>query len=162
MGIFERPLFCLSHMVFNWWRKYIKRKLKVGWQESEWIPPSQSKTALCMRAQLCLTLCEPMDCSLWVFSVHGILQARMLQWVAVSSSRGSYQSRNRIHISCVGRKILYHWATWGALGVSAEKGWKPLMGKQWSLSRAKCPRADVHSLMCMCPGDLVEAQILLQ
>ena len=38
--------------------------------------------------QLCLTLCDPMDCSLPSSSVHGILQARVLEWVAISFSRG--------------------------------------------------------------------------
>ena len=47
---------------------------------------------LCMHAkspQLCLTVCDPMDCSLPGSSVHGILQARTLEWVAMPSSRGS-------------------------------------------------------------------------
>ena len=39
-------------------------------------------------AQSCLTLCDPMDCSLPVFSIHGILQARILEWVTISFSRG--------------------------------------------------------------------------
>ena len=39
--------------------------------------------------QLCLTLCDPMDCSLPGSSVHGILQARILEWLAISYSRGS-------------------------------------------------------------------------
>ena len=42
-------------------------------------------------AQLCLTLCDPMDCNPPGSSIHGILQARILEWVAVSSSRGSSQ-----------------------------------------------------------------------
>ena len=46
---------------------------------------------MCVRvrsvAQLCPILCDPMDCSLPAFSVHGILQARMLEWVAISYSR---------------------------------------------------------------------------
>ena len=42
---------------------------------------------MCMHAQLCLTLCNPMDCSLLGSSVHGIFQARILEWVAISSSR---------------------------------------------------------------------------
>ena len=41
--------------------------------------------------QSCLTLCDPMDCSPPGSSVHGILQARLLEWVAISSSRGSSQ-----------------------------------------------------------------------
>ena len=40
-------------------------------------------------AQSCPTLCDPMDCSLPGFSVHGIFQARVLEWVAISFSRGS-------------------------------------------------------------------------
>ena len=40
-------------------------------------------------AQLCPTLCDPMDCSLPGFSLHGILQRRVLEWVAISFSRGS-------------------------------------------------------------------------
>ena len=52
----------------------------------------------CSVAQLSLTLCSPMDCSPSGFSVHGILQARILEWGAISSSRGSSQSRDWTHI----------------------------------------------------------------
>ena len=45
-------------------------------------------------AQSCLTLCDPMDYSLPSFSVHGILQARILEWVAIPFSRGSSRARN--------------------------------------------------------------------
>ena len=45
--------------------------------------------------QLCLTLCHPMNCSPPGSSVQGILQARMLEWVTVLSSRGSFQSRDK-------------------------------------------------------------------
>ena len=45
-------------------------------------------------AFLCPTLCEPMDCNQPDSSVHGILQARILEWLAVSFSRGSSQPRN--------------------------------------------------------------------
>ena len=47
-------------------------------------------------AQSCLTLCDPMD-----YTVHAILQARILEWVAVTSSRGSSQPRDRTQVSCV-------------------------------------------------------------
>ena len=57
-------------------------------------------------AQLCLTLCDPMDCSLSGSSVHGILQARILEWVAISFSRGSSQPRDRTQVSCIaGRRF---------------------------------------------------------
>ena len=51
-------------------------------------------------SQSCLILCDPMDCSLSGSSVHGIFQARILQWVAISSSRGSSQPRDGTRISC--------------------------------------------------------------
>ena len=51
--------------------------------------------------QLCPTLRDPMDCSLPGSSVHGILQATILQWVAMLSSRGCSRPRDQTHISCV-------------------------------------------------------------
>ena len=62
-------------------------------------------------AQPCPTLCDPMDCSLPGASVHGISQARILEWVAVSFSRGSSRPRDRTCISFIGKWILYRWAT---------------------------------------------------
>ena len=65
-----------------------------------------------------LTLCYPMDCSLPGSSVHGVLQERILEWVAMSSSRGSSQSRDWIHIPfvfCIGRQVLYHLCHLGRL-----------------------------------------------
>ena len=51
---------------------------------------------------------DPMNCGPPGFSVHRIIQARILDWVAISSSRGSSQSRDQTCISCFGRQILYH------------------------------------------------------
>ena len=66
----------------------------------------------CMLSRfICLTLCDPMDCSLPGSSVHGILQARTLEWVALPSSRGSSQPRDQSRVSqvsCIGRRVLYH------------------------------------------------------
>ena len=62
-------------------------------------------------AKTCPTVCHPMDCSPPRSSVHGILQARILEW-------GSSQPRDSTRISCIsciGRQILYHSATWEAL-----------------------------------------------
>ena len=66
---------------------------------------------ICAPAQPCPTLCDPMDCSPPGSSVHGIFQSRILEWVAISFSKGSSPPRDGIHISCIGRWILYHWAT---------------------------------------------------
>ena len=52
-------------------------------------------------AQLCLTFCDPMDCSLPGSSVHEIFQARVLEWGAVSFSRRSSQPRDRTWVSCI-------------------------------------------------------------
>ena len=51
-------------------------------------------------AQSCRTLCDPMDCSPPGSSVHGISQARILEWVAMSCTRGSPQPRDRTQVSC--------------------------------------------------------------
>ena len=66
----------------------------------------------CLHAQSSLTLSNPMDCSLPVYSVHGISQARILEWVPISSSRGSSWSRDQIGVFCVGRWILHYCTTW--------------------------------------------------
>ena len=52
-----------------------------------------------------------MDSSPPGFTVHEISQARMLEWDAISFSRGSSPVKDGICISCIGRRILYHWAT---------------------------------------------------
>ena len=65
----------------------------------------------CLVTKLCLTLCDPMDCSLPGSSVHGILQARIMERVTISFSRGSSRSRDRTHVSCIGKWFPYHWAT---------------------------------------------------
>ena len=59
--------------------------------------------------QLCLTVCNTIDCSLPGSSVNGISQTRIMEWVAISSSRGSSQPRDLRLLHC--RWILYHWAT---------------------------------------------------
>ena len=73
---------------------------------------------ICVCAQSCPTLCGLMDCSLQGSPVHGIFQARILEWVAIFSSRGSFQPRDRTLVSLVsyiGRWILYHCTPWEAL-----------------------------------------------
>ena len=56
----------------------------------------------------CLTLCDHMDCSPPGSTVHGILKARILEWVAISSSRGYSCPRDQTHVSYIGKQILYH------------------------------------------------------
>ena len=61
-------------------------------------------------AQSCPTLCDPMDYSLPGFSVHGIFQVRVLEWVAISFSRGSSWPRDRTRVSCIVGRRFTHWA----------------------------------------------------
>ena len=61
-------------------------------------------------AQSCLSLCDPMDCSPTGFSVHGILQARILEWVAIPFSRGSSWPRDQTLVSCVAGRFFTTWA----------------------------------------------------
>ena len=61
--------------------------------------------------QSCPTLCDPMDCSLSGSSIHGIFQARVLEWIVISFSRGSSQSRNRTWVSCIAGRCFTIWAT---------------------------------------------------
>ena len=61
-----------------------------------------------MCAQPCPTLWNPMDCSPPGSSVHGILQARILESVPIYYFRGSSPPRDRTHIFCIDRQILYH------------------------------------------------------
>ena len=76
-----------------------------------------NRSICCLVTQSCPTLCDSMDCSPAGSSVHRILQAGILEWVAFS--RGSFWPRSWTHVSCTGRQILYHWATkevpyWGS------------------------------------------------
>ena len=61
--------------------------------------------------QLCPALCHPTDCSPPGSSVHGILQARILEWVASPSSMGSSQSRDQTQVSCIAGRFFTIWAT---------------------------------------------------
>ena len=67
------------------------------------------------RGQSCPTLCNTMDCSLPGSSVHGIFQASVLEWVAISSSRLSSQPRNQTSVSCMTGRFFTIWTTWEAL-----------------------------------------------
>ena len=68
----------------------------VGMAESLCCPPETITTLSigCVCAQSCLTLCDPMD-----YTVHGILQARILEWIAVPFFRGSSQPKDRTQVS---------------------------------------------------------------
>ena len=64
--------------------------------------------------------CDPMNCSLPGSSVHGILQARILEWVAISFSRGTSQPRNWTQVSRIVGRCLTDWATQGIQNMSVK------------------------------------------
>ena len=76
---------------------------------------SRFETAYTMKesevAQSCPTLCDPVDCSPPGSSVHGILQARILEWVAISFSRGSSWPRDQTWVSHIAGRHIAIWAT---------------------------------------------------
>ena len=68
--------------------------------------------------QSCLTLCNTVDCSLLGFSIHEILQARILEWFTISFSRGSSRPRDWTRVSRIGGRRFYLWATRETVGKS--------------------------------------------
>ena len=74
-----------------------------GRKDFEWLIKEDNVwlISLCLVAQTCLTLCDHMDCSPLGSSVYGSLQARILKWVSMPSSRGSSQPRDRTRVSCI-------------------------------------------------------------
>ena len=97
-------------------------------------------------AQSCLTLCHPMD-----YTVHGILQARILEWVAFPFSRGSSQPRDWTQVSHIAGGFFTSWAT-----RLAHKSTKVLCGSLETLTRAL--RNPVSSLAVFKPPCCEEAQ----
>ena len=96
---------------------WINKKLDLGFQGDYTSTVGHRLARVCSTTKSCPNLCDPTDCSLLGSSVHGIVQARILEWGAISSSRGSSCLGDQTHISCVScisRCILYHWATWEA------------------------------------------------
>ena len=141
---YEIPLFQGRKMPFSppFWVRKRKFSGRVCWKWWIW--------ARCMCAQLCPALCSLMDCSLPDSSVHGIFQARILEWVAISFSRGSLQPKDWTQVSCIGRQMLYHHDTCKALesgqrvGLIASGFWSQNCFQVWTCFR--------HILLDRCKG----------
>ena len=80
---------------------------------------------MCSVAQSCPTLCDPKDCSLPGSSVDGLFPARIPERVTTSLSRGSSWPTDWTCVSCIGRWILYYWATRESLGYVLDIQRKP-------------------------------------
>ena len=99
-----------------------KKEIIICWKDTRLVHEIQRSTkglsfrkASVLVAQSCLTLCDPI-CSLPGSSVHGILQARILEWVAIPFSRGSSWPRDWTWASCTAGRCFTIWATREAPG----------------------------------------------
>ena len=72
--------------------------------------PHSQTLWLVLTAQSCLTLCNPINCSPPSSSIHGILQARTLEWIAIPFSRGSSQPRDWTRVFCIAGRFFTVWA----------------------------------------------------
>ena len=77
----------------------------------DWVTELNWKWKKVLVAQLCLTLCDPMDCSPPGSSVHGIFQASVLEWAAISFSRWLSWPRDRTWVSWTAGRFFTDWAT---------------------------------------------------
>ena len=93
---------CLAHIHMTYFKE--ARRATINW--FCWNVEKESEVA-----QSCPTLCDPVDCSLPDSSVHGILQARILEWVAISFSRGSSWPRDQTWVFHVAGRGFTLWAT---------------------------------------------------
>ena len=94
------------------WGQGERRPRRRWWH---WFLVTESEKVKVKVTQSCPTLCNPMDCSLLDSSVHGILQARILEWVAYPFFRGSPWPRDQPGVSCIAGIFLTSWATREAL-----------------------------------------------
>ena len=114
-GLGTMESYCLIDAEFQFWKM---KRSGDGW--CWWLLNTMNvlNAFEVLVAQSYLTLCDPMNCSLPGSSVHGIFQARILEWAAIFCSRGSSRPSHWSRISCIpciGRQILYHCATWEAI-----------------------------------------------
>ena len=109
------------------------------------------------RSQLCPTLCDPMGCGLPGSSVQGILQAGILEWVAISSSRGSSWPRDQTRVSCIADRFFTVWATREAhsrypINVCCMNKWLQQSPTQRRHSRASCSISEMLNDMSLALG----------
>ena len=102
---FESGLSCKSLMLpsYHWscLPAIVRKEKQIGKESKTSCLKSILRVHCCLVAKSCPALCDPMDGSQPDSSVQGIVQARILEWVAISSSRRSFQPRDQTHIFCV-------------------------------------------------------------
>ena len=101
------------HITFNVLICFHKKVSLILFSMKEFVIKKRTKTKRIVSevAQSCPTLCDPMDCSLLGSSVHGIFQAIVLEWIAISFSSGSSWPRDRTWVSCIVDRHFTVWTT---------------------------------------------------
>ena len=112
------------------------------WALATLVVKSESESEV---AQSCPTLCDPMDCSLSGSSIHGIFQARVLEWIAISFSRGYSPPRNRTLVSLIAGRCFTIWATREAQLLSLHKSLCEVTQRIYLLSSQPSWRMSVAS-----------------
>ena len=107
-------------------------------------------------AQSCLTLCDLVGCNLPGSSVHGILQARIPEWVAIPFSRGSSWPRDRTQVSCTAGKFFTFWATSEAQlyqgDINSAWGLRTFGGGNWKKSGGGGAGVSFYCQACFLPS----------
>ena len=130
----------------------------VGTDWNRGLRPRQRAPCYCYGsvAKSCPTLFDHMDCSLPGSSAHGISQARILEWVAISFSRGSSWPREPASPVKNPGRILYNWATWEAQRASAQFSSSVVSNSLWphglQHTRLPCSSATPGAYSNSCPS----------
>ena len=150
-----------SRCSFKW--EHFSRTIVVNDHSPTWGTPSfsikgyptkRARSHLAVQvlvSQSCLTFCDPTDCCSPGSSVHGIFQARILEWVAISYSRGSSPPRDWTQVSCIAGQVFTVWATREALGLWCTITIPP--GAHLLLLVRDCPQ--LHWLSCKSPRTMI-------
>ena len=99
-----------SSLTRDWTQALVVKMLS----PNQWIARDFPELSILIEIWFVELLCNPLDCSPPGSSVHGFLKERTLERVALQFSRGSSWPRDQTHVSCIGRHILYLWATLGS------------------------------------------------
>ena len=128
--------------MFRVWRESLNWRWKVcrspvyRWclSNGSWLATKGVRAVKVKVAQLYRTLWDPTDCSPRGSSVHGISQARILQWVAIPFSRGSFWPRDQTSASCMAGRFFTIWETREAQGSQGSRERRsPLRNKLWDI-----------------------------
>ena len=129
---------------WNWILKTICKSLEVNP-----FPELQKETQFCVCVRR-LVVSDPIDCSWPDSSVHGILQARILEWITIPSSRGSSPSRDQTQVSCIAGRFFIIWATRAALVRAWFSAWSREPAGSHSAGASNLQKCETQVLINVC------------